>query len=111
VADPVIATVLTRALWVISITFSGIAIGGAAGLVLIHIRDALAGDRDAIAFALARIGFIIIVFLLAKLVVRLSELQPTGDTWWYVTALVLTGIGYSWLAFGAFREKRREKTT
>lgn len=104
-----IAVLVARALKVTAITFSGIAIGGAGSLVLIHVRDSLRGQREAIAFAIARIGFCIIVALLAKLVIRLPELPPTADVWWYVTGLVLSGLGYAWLAVWSFRKSRRRK--
>lgn len=107
-----IAVFISRLLKVVAITFSGIAAGGATALVLFHMRDMLDGKREAMAFALSRIGFVIIVVLLAKIVIRLPELPPSGDVWWYVTGLVLAGLGYSWLAarsLRAFLAARKEK--
>lgn len=98
-----IAVFISRLLKVTAITFSGIAAGGASALVLLHLRDLISGKREALAFALSRVGFVIIVVLLAKIVVRLPELPPSGDVWWYVIGLVLAGLGYSWLAARSLR--------
>lgn len=91
----------------VALTLSGVAIGGAGYLTLVHLRDVLHGDYEAGAYASARVGFIIIVYLLAKLVIHLHELPLTGDVGWYLLGLTLSGAGYGYLAVRALLGYRK----
>jgi hypothetical protein len=77
--------------------FSAFAVGLAAYIAVSRLRS-VTEDGWQLFYALAALGFAIVVALVAELVFKAPDIPPSWRGWFYITGLTLGGVGYLGIA-------------